>query len=148
MTPILFNTTSGCGSTNTLTYQFTAVDNFGNESDCFADFIIEDTTPPTIDTPAQDETAVCDGNDNTIELNAWLAGNGGAVASDDCGSVSWENNFTGLFTPDCGDAGSYTVDFIATDDCGNQSTTTATFTITDDVLPTICLLYTSPSPRD
>ena len=52
------------------------------------------------------------------------------MASDDCGDVTWSNDYT-MLSDDCGATGSATVTFTATDDCGNSSTTMATFTIED-----------------
>ena len=56
------------------------------------------------------------------------------AATDDCGTVSWDNNFTEL-SDLCGETGSATVEFYVTDECGNTSTTTATFTIEDTTPP-------------
>ena len=95
-----------------------------------------DTTAPTIDTPAADATAECDGAGNAAQLAAWLSNNGGAVASDICSGVNWTNNYTGL-SDGCGNTGSATVIFTATDSCGNSTSTTATFTIEDTTAPTI-----------
>ena len=80
--------------------------------------------------------AECDGQGNDTELNAWLDNNGGATATDQCGDVTWENNFTGL-DGDCGETGEVTVTFTAEDDCGNTASTTATFTIEDTTAPQI-----------
>lgn len=94
---------------------------------------------PTITTPASDQTVECDGSGNVAALNAWLNSQGGASASDECGSISWSNDFLGLPNA-CGGTGSATVTFTATSDDGCQtssSTTTATFTIADTTAPTI-----------
>ncbi len=125
-----------CGATGSATVTFTATDDCGNVSTTVATFTIEDTTNPSIDVAASDETVECDGAGNAAELSAWLASNGGASASDDCGGVTWSNDYTSL-SDDCGETGSATVTFTATDDCGNTSTTTATFTIEDTTVPTI-----------
>ncbi len=126
-----------CGATGSATVIFTATDACGNTSATTATFTIEDTQGPSITTPASDETVECDGAGNTAALNAWLANNGGAVASDVCsGAVTWSNNFTAL-SDDCGATGSATVIFTATDACGNTSATTATFTIEDTQGPSI-----------
>ncbi len=103
-----------------------------------ATFTIEDTQGSGIfATDASDSTVECDGAGNAAALSAWLANNGGAVASDVCsGAVTWSNNFTAL-SDDCGATGSATVIFTATDACGNTSATTATFTIEDTQGPTI-----------
>lgn len=84
--------------------------------------------------PAQDLTVECDGNGNSGALANWLNNQGGATASDDCGQVSWSNNYNGL-TDACGATGSATVTFTATSQCGNASATTATFTIKDTAPP-------------
>jgi hypothetical protein len=123
-----------CGATGSATVTFTATDDCGNSSSTTATFTIEDTSNPSIDVVAMDMTVECDGAGNTAALNAWLANNGGATASDVCGGVTWTNDFTAL-SDDCGMTGSATVTFTATDDCGNSSTTTATFTIEDTTLP-------------
>jgi hypothetical protein len=124
----------GCGATGSVTVVFTVRDDCDNSTSTSGTFIIEDTTAPTIDTPAGDLTVQCDGTGNTSDLNDWLATAGGASASDACGGVSWSNNFTAL-SDDCGETGSATVTFTATDACGNDTTTTATFTIIDDQPP-------------
>ena len=124
-----------CGATGSATVTFTATDDCGNSSSSTATFTIEDTTPPSIDTEASDETVECDGAGNIDALNAWLASHGGAAASDICGDATWSNDFEGL-SDDCGATGSATVTFTATDDCGNTSSTEATFTIEDTTAPT------------
>ena len=85
-----------CGATGAVTVTFTAVDECGNSSSTTATFTIEDTTAPTIDMMADDQTVECDGAGNAADLDAWLASNGGAMASDDCSSVTWSNNYTAL----------------------------------------------------
>jgi len=125
-----------CGATGSATVVFTVSDQCGNTSTTAATFTIEDTTPPSIDVEASDETVECDGLGNTGELTAWLLNNGGAEASDDCSDVTWSNDFT-VLSDLCGATGSATVVFTATDDCGNSSTTVATFTIEDTTAPVI-----------
>ncbi|MQP24131.1 hypothetical protein GFJ94_03525, partial [Flavobacterium sp. LMO8] len=49
---------------------------------------IIDDTDPTITTQAANLEVQCDGAGNTAQLNAWLASNGGAVASDVCSNVT------------------------------------------------------------
>ena len=68
-----------------------------NTSETTATFTIQDTQAPTIDTPASDLTVQCDGSGNTADLQAWLASNGGGIASSDvCSDVTWSNNFSAL----------------------------------------------------
>ncbi|MFD2890444.1 gliding motility-associated C-terminal domain-containing protein, partial [Flavobacterium chuncheonense] len=130
-----------CGATGSATVTFTATDDCGNSSTTSATFTIQDTTNPVIDTMAADLTVECDGAGNSAQLNNWLTSNGGAIASDVCGGVTWSNDFTTL-SDLCGATGSATVTFTATDDCGNTSSTTATFTIQDTTAPTIDTLAT------
>jgi gliding motility-associated-like protein len=125
-----------CGATGSATVTFTATDECGNSEATTATFTIEDVTKPTITTPASNQVVQCNGSGNIAQLNAWLASNGGAVATDTCSGVTWTNNFTAV-SDDCGATGSATVTFTATDDCGNFETTTATFTIQDNIKPTI-----------
>ena len=99
-----------------------------------AAIVIIDNTPPTITTIAENRTVECDGNGNSTELNAWLASNGGAIASDNISGISWTNNFTTLNSL-CGASGSADVTFTAKDNCGNISSTIATFTIVDITAP-------------
>ena len=142
-----------CGATGSVTVTFTATDDCLNTSTTTATFTIEDTTAPTIDTVAADSTVVCDGAGNTADINAWLAANGGAAASDNCGGVTWSNDFviTSLIY-DCGITEFVTVTFTATDDCSNSSTTSATFTIESTPLATdsfslngVVNIYPNPS---
>jgi large repetitive protein len=123
----------------TITITFTATDDCTNASTTTATFTINDTTAPSITTPASNSSAECQGTDsnaNTAYI-AWLAANGGAVASDLCGnSVTWSNNAnTQMWSGTC--VRTITITFTATDDCTNASTTTATFTINDTTAPSI-----------
>jgi hypothetical protein len=81
-------------------------------------------------------TVECDGAGNSADLEAWLASNGGATATDACSGVTWSNDFDAL-SDDCGATGAATVMFTATDDCGNATSTTATFTIEDTTAPAV-----------
>jgi len=125
-----------CGSTGFVTVNFTATDDCGNTAITSATFTIEDTTAPVIGTSATDETVQCDGDDNTAALQAWLASNGGADASDTCSDITWTND-AGQLSDECGSTGFVTVNFTATDDCGNTANTSATFTIIDETAPVI-----------
>ncbi|RXR29348.1 gliding motility-associated C-terminal domain-containing protein, partial [Flavobacterium piscinae] len=74
----------------------------------------------------------CDGTGNESDIEAWLASNGGATATDNCSDVTWTNDFNTL-TNDC--STSITVIFTATDACGNTATTSATFAVQDSTAP-------------
>ena len=88
-----------------------------------------------------DATVECDGAGNGTDLDAWLASNGGASATDACSGVTWSNDFDAL-SADCGATGAATVTFTATDDCGNATSTTATFTIEDTTAPAVWTRWT------
>ncbi len=124
-----------CGATGSALVTFTATDDCGNTSTTSATFTIEDTIAPSIDTVAEDQTVEC-GPAAQDAFDAWLALNGGAMASDDCSAVTWTNDFTAL-SDLCGETGAATVIFTATDECGNSASTTATFTIEDTIAPVI-----------
>jgi len=123
------NTTS-CGLGSSQEVIFMVTDECGNSNTTTANFIIEDTTPPSIDTPSSNTIVECDGSGNTSELNTWINNNGGAIATDDCGAITWTFTDDG-FTSTCGLSGERTITFIATDDCDNSSETTAVFIIQD-----------------
>jgi hypothetical protein len=126
-----------CGATGAETVIFTATDECGIMSTTMATFTIEDTTAPVIDPMAMDMTVECDGTADPMgAFAAWLADNGGAMATDVCGMVTWSNNSMGL-SDLCGATGAETVIFTATDECGVSSTTEATFTIEDTTAPVI-----------
>ncbi|WP_082333836.1 gliding motility-associated C-terminal domain-containing protein [Mangrovimonas sp. TPBH4] len=125
-----------CGATGSALVTFTATDDCGNISTTSATFTIEDTTIPTMNIVAADQTVQCNGAGNTDELEAWLDTHAGAMASDNCSDITWTDNFTGL-TDGCGETGLALVTFTATDECGNSTSTTALFTILDLIAPTI-----------
>ncbi|MEZ4782011.1 MAG: hypothetical protein R2816_10770 [Flavobacteriaceae bacterium] len=129
-------TDGDCPSNYILTRTWTATDECGLTTTHTQTVTVQDTTAPTITTVAADQTVQCDGSGNTNELQAWLDTNAGAVATDNCGTVTWTNNFTGL-TDGCGETGIALVTFTATDECGNSRSTTALFTILDLLPPTI-----------
>ncbi len=118
---------------------FSASDDCGNINTTSAVFLITDLTGPDITTPASPGSAECQGLDPNINTGytAWLATNGGAIASDLCGSgVTWsDNSGAAIWTGTC--TQTTTIDFTATDGCGNASMTSAVFTITDLTGPAI-----------
>ncbi|WP_317292986.1 T9SS type B sorting domain-containing protein [Aestuariibaculum lutulentum] len=129
------NISDECGLTGAATVTFRATDDCGNFSETTATFTIVDTTPPTINTAASNSSVECSTLNGT-EFSEWLNNNGGAVASDSCGSVTW-SKVGDTISDECGLTGAATVTFRATDDCGNFSETTATFSIVDNTPPSI-----------
>ena len=91
--------------------------------------------PPSIETEASDVTVECDGLGNEDDLQNWLDSQGGAVAIDGCGELTWSSDFDEL-SDDCGATGSATVTFTVTDENGDTAQTTASFTIEDTTPPT------------
>ncbi|MEZ4782009.1 MAG: hypothetical protein R2816_10760 [Flavobacteriaceae bacterium] len=123
-----------CPSNYTLVRTWTISDCAGNSTSYTQNITVQDTTAPTIDIEAGDIVVECDGIGNSGAIQAWLDVNGGASASDNCGTVTWTNNYGGD-TSDC--ATPIEVIFTATDECGNSTTTTATYAISDTTAPTI-----------
>ncbi len=135
ITSTLWNTLSACGNNKTEVYLFTATDVCGNETTGFSQYELIDNVNPLITKDAENFTVECDGSNNSIDILNWLNNHGFAEASDNCGEVSWSNNF-GTLATDCGASGGVTVTFTATDECGNVSTTQALFNINDTSPPT------------
>jgi hypothetical protein len=128
----------GAGYEFTRTFFVSAADGCGNTSvvlTCDQVITVVDTTAPDM-VASEDATVECDGAGNVSELEAWLASNGGASATDVCGAVTWTNDFVSLGAA-CGATGAATVIFTATDDCGNATSTAATFTVQDTTAPEI-----------
>ncbi len=125
-----------CPVIQTISRTWTVTDPAGNFATCVQNISIQDNSPPAITINASNVTITCDPEVNPFQLQEWLDSNGGATATDNCGNITWTNNFSGL-SNGCGNTGSATVTFTATDDCGNPATTTATFTITDNTPPVI-----------
>ena len=122
----------GCGSTGIASVIFTATDECGNSSTTVATITIEDTLPPVIEIEARDTTFLCGTKDIAASIEHWLNNQGGASASDLCGSVNWTNNFPAL-ADTCGPVGSHNVIFTATDECGNAISIQAILTIQDSM---------------
>jgi hypothetical protein len=97
-----------CTGSYTLTRTWTAADCAGNTEIHIQVITVEDTTSPSRDSEAMDLTVECDGAGNGADLNAWLASNGGASATDACSGVTWSNDFAAL-SDDCGTTGAATV---------------------------------------
>ena len=117
--------------TTTITY--TASDIHGNVNTASFTVTVTDDENPVISPTAEDQTYQRDGNEGAA-YSAWIAGYGGAAATDNCGIDAWSDNSTGL-SDDCGSTGTETVTFTVTDIHSNSSSTTATFTVIDDFAP-------------
>ncbi len=95
-------TTAGtCAGSYSVTRTWTATDACGNSSTSSQTINVQDITAPVITTIASDLTVECDGAGNIAELNAWLAANGGAVASDICSGIcDLQPSATSVVLPD------------------------------------------------
>ena len=122
----------------TYTVTYNVMDASGNNAvEVTRSVTVEDTTDPVFDTAPMDMTVECDGAGNTAELNAWLANNAGAVASDGCSTNVTITSMAGTPVAACGNTGSVEYTFTADDNNGNTTSATATFTIEDTTAPTV-----------
>ncbi|MDD2985877.1 hypothetical protein, partial [Flavobacterium sp.] len=115
-----------CVNSFVITRTWTFTDACGNTSSVSQVITVNDTINPEITTQASNIVVECDGTGNQGAVEAWLASNGGATATDNCSLVTWSNDFDALAN-DCSTA--ITVIFTATDACGNTATSAATFTV-------------------
>jgi hypothetical protein len=119
---------SDCGFSGSSEVSFLVSDTCGNTLTTNATITVVDQIPPTIDIEASNLEVSCDGSGNLDDLNTWLFSQGGAVASDNCGPITWSNDFSG-FVENCDTITEILVNFSVADDCGNSSETSATFII-------------------
>ena len=77
-----------CGASGSTTVIFTATDDCGNQSTTEATFTIEDNTVPVINAPAMALELECSSVDQQSIIDAWLANNGGATATDGCSGTA------------------------------------------------------------
>ena len=129
---------NGCGLTGTTLVTFAANDACGNSSSTSAILTIQDTSQPEFLLDPQNLTVECNGEGNENELNDWLNTNGGAVAEDACGDISWEV-LSDTIQEGCSNGFAVTAIFIAIDACGNSSSASAFFTVIDSTGPVFTL---------
>ncbi|MCB9318022.1 MAG: VWA domain-containing protein [Lewinellaceae bacterium] len=127
---------------NTFPVTFIYMDECGNEDSVMSMITIVDTRPPTITVEAMDTVVNCDGNMNVGDFDAWIANNGGAEATDDCGVINWRYEIVGTLDL-CAATRVDTVRFIASDLCSNADTTMALFTVIDTTPPMIFIRDTT-----
>ncbi len=139
ITPTFIDNVGAPGCTQTIVRTWTAEDDCRNSFTCEQTIMVSDTLLPIALNKAEDLTVECDGSGNVDDLNAWLADNAGAVATDDCGSIEYVNHEitpfpTGNF--ECKKCVEYA--FWAKDGCNADSISldTVKFCIEDTRLPT------------
>ncbi|MFZ1495951.1 MAG: HYR domain-containing protein, partial [Saprospiraceae bacterium] len=149
---------------NAVSVEFIASDGCGQSVSTTAIFTVQDNTPPTITTQAQDAIIDCAFRANIANLTGWLQSNGGAVVNDACTApeevvTTYIVNGTLMNTDEvlnafiaseqlgCQDnvviggnlvnnvTGNITVTFSFADPCGNSTSTTATFATVDNTPP-------------
>ncbi len=125
--------TSACGET-LVTFQ--VEDACGNTATATAYFIVVDTIAPVLTRLPESVQIACATNPGQ-QLLAWVANNGGAIATDLCDSVKWSNNFSGDTT-----LSQYIVRFEVGDNCGNISSAEATFVVLPQIDTTFSILST------
>ncbi len=125
-----------CGLTGDAIVVFTATDQCGNNSTTAATIVINDMVGPFIEVEARDTTMVCGQIDQAAAIKDWLDRQGGAIASDQCGSVVWTNDLQSL-ADTCGPVGIHYILFTASDQCGNAASTQAILTIVDSLVTSI-----------
>jgi gliding motility-associated-like protein len=140
-----------CVNSYTVQRLWRVEDDCGNFTELFQNITVIDNEIPTLNTAPQNLTIECDLETEVLAaFNAWIADNGGAVASDNCSApafLTWFAYNTGttdlatLPPHNCPSPGGITrqleVDFVVVDECGNQRTATARFRVIDTTPPTI-----------
>jgi len=122
-----------CGLSYKSDVNFFVSDKCGNAHSTQASIIVEDTKPPEL-IELSKELIVSNVADIDNIIRDWLANNGGAVATEDCGSMSWSHNYTNLTTGDCSNPNPTQVVFSVMDDCGNQAISIADIVVTESLI--------------
>lgn len=143
-----------CSNTAFIPVGFYAIDDCNNSSDTvFANFIIEDNTPPVITLPIQNVFLEC-GPSVQDSLVNWLNNQGGAQAQDECGgdvvwnNYVWNDNLGNDGFANIGDSTDIVIlptdcdrtinfSFFVLDECSNANVTTGTFIIQDTQNPVV-----------
>jgi len=127
-------TTGDCANKYTRTIVYEATDRCGNRSDTTVIIRVNDDVPPIITAVPTNAVFECGNPNITAQFDTWIANNGGATATENCGDIIWSTNI-GRPVPGCGGSSSTTVTFIASDECGNQSIPVSADFITIDTSP-------------
>ncbi|MDN3492085.1 T9SS type B sorting domain-containing protein [Winogradskyella bathintestinalis] len=123
-----------CPGASIITRTWTLTDDCDNTTTLMQTITVQDTTAPLIDNTTLENINIECASSADGTLESWLANNAGATATDNCGLVTWTNNYDSNTNLNCEDGG-ISVIFTATDDCGNSSTVSATYSVIDTVAP-------------
>jgi hypothetical protein len=122
---------------------FSVSDSCKNTNSSTAQFVIRDTTAPTITIEANSLTVEANADTNTGDLERWLNSSGEAAAADSSASIIWsyedlvrEQMRLEDMASECRNE-EITVTFIATDPSNNRASTEAVLTIVDRTAPQI-----------
>ncbi|WP_179006689.1 gliding motility-associated C-terminal domain-containing protein [Winogradskyella forsetii] len=127
-----------CPSALIIARTWSLTDDCDNNTTFVQTITIQDTTAPTIDDSTLENIDIECGITPDGTLEDWLANNAGATATDNCGAITWTNDYGSNTDIDC-DNGAISVTFTATDDCGNTATISASYSIIDTVAPALTI---------
>ncbi len=110
----------------------------GNTNSCSFTVTVTDDEDPYWNPLPQDLTLECDGTtDPYNQIQFWLNTNGGGIAYDNCGPVTYSNDYTG-YTVGCSqNTHTSQITFTATDRYGNSTSVEVTLTVIDTQAPII-----------
>ncbi|MDA8693491.1 HYR domain-containing protein, partial [Saprospiraceae bacterium] len=128
----------GCGETSVTTVEFIVEDDCGNFTTGTRTITIEDTQDPVLLIEPDDLVLECADPNNPALLSAWLSSNGGAIAEDNCSTITWSNMALGAIDA-CGNTSSTPYVFTVTDACGNTTTASADVITEDNTSPSLVL---------
>ncbi|MBK8451211.1 MAG: hypothetical protein IPL42_14815 [Saprospiraceae bacterium] len=117
--------------TSKITREWTITDACGNITKENQIIDIINKTPPQFTKLPENKVVHCD-QDVLKEFNDWMKFNGNAIATDECGAISWRSFISRLPKLYCD---SIVVDFIAIDHCGQENVESATFIVRDTTAP-------------
>ncbi len=103
--------------------EFVAEDDCGNQIAVNSAFTVVDLVAPVFTKLPTSPILQCFTNPYD-SLLAWIAVNGNALGTDNCGTVQWSNDFDGNLTQT-----DYTINFTIRDYCNNEKTVEAVFKI-------------------
>ncbi|WP_159517808.1 beta strand repeat-containing protein, partial [Sunxiuqinia indica] len=123
------NTTGDPGCTGTVIRTYRLTDQYGNSTDIDQNILVEDTTPPTADTPTPLGPYACY-DDVPAPSPTVVKGK-----TDACGGIVTTSFISDTSGPEC--TGTITRTYRITDDCGNSADITQDILIEDTIAPVL-----------